>query len=95
MRLIDADSLKASIKRQVKICHSISIISGAKEIAQIADEMEKGMMQEIDNAPTIKPSTNNTGKWLGKYCPYTCDQCGKTSDSRTPFCRYCGADMRE
>lgn len=41
------------------------------------------------------PTTNNTGKWLGKYCPYTCDQCGKTSDSRTPFCRYCGADMRE
>ena len=44
---------------------------------------------------SVLPSTNNTGKWLGKYCPYTCDQCGKTSDSRTPFCRYCGADMRE
>jgi len=44
---------------------------------------------------SVLPSTNNTGKWLGKYCPYTCNQCGKTSDSRTPFCRYCGADMRE
>ena len=44
---------------------------------------------------SVLPSTNNTGKWLGKYCPYTCDQCGKTSDSMTPFCRYCGADMRE
>lgn len=36
-----------------------------------------------------------TAHWLGNYCPYTCSnqKCGKTSDSKTPFCRYCGARM--
>lgn len=54
----------------------------------------KAAWKVIEDLPSAQPSTNNTGKWLGKYCPYTCDQCRKTSDSRTPFCRYCGADMR-
>lgn len=63
------------------------------------EEAKRGVSQCISaiyEIPSAQlPTTNNTGKWLGKYCPYTCDQCGKTSDSRTPFCRYCGADMRE
>ena len=42
-----------------------------------------------------KSEQSRKGHWIGSYCPYTCDQCGKTSDSMTPFCRYCGADMRE
>lgn len=45
--------------------------------------------------PAADVRENVHGHWIGSYCPYTCDQCGKTSDSRTPFCRYCGADMRE
>lgn len=57
------------------------------------EEAKRGVSQCISAIYEI-PSINHTGKWIGNYAPYTCDQCGKTSDSRTPFCRYCGADMR-
>ena len=40
-----------------------------------------------------------TGKWIyitdGHYEYFKCDQCEKHSGEPTPFCRYCGADMRE
>ena len=39
------------------------------------------------------------GKWIyitdGHYEYFKCDQCEKHSGEPTPFCRYCGADMRE
>lgn len=41
------------------------------------------------------PSANHTGKWIGNYTPYVCDQCGKHSDSKTNFCWNCGADMKD
>ena len=41
------------------------------------------------------PSANHTGKWIGSYTPYVCDQCGKHSDSKTNFCWNCGADMKD
>ena len=63
-------------------------------IAHLPSAQPKRYWIDSTGKISVLPSTNNTGKWLGKYCPYTCNQCGKTSDSRTPFCRYCGADMR-
>lgn len=33
---------------------------------------------------------DTTTEWLGSYAPYTCKHCGKTSDTLTPYCAYCG-----
>ena len=49
----------------------------------------------IGIADYIEHQRKKHGNWLGSYCPYTCDQCGKHSDSMTNFCWNCGADMRE
>ena len=48
-RCIDADALKESIKKQANICR----VLGNEEITMYADVMEKGFLQEIDNAPTV------------------------------------------
>lgn len=47
-RLIDADEIKESIRKQTAF---LRLIGG--EFAEIAEIIEKGFLQEIDNAPTI------------------------------------------
>ena len=46
-----------------------------------------GFIQTIMLAPTIEPPTTT---WLNPYSPYTCQHCGKHTDSKTPFCAWCG-----
>ena len=41
----------------------------------------------IDVASTIEPPTTT---WLGDFCPYKCEHCGHYSDSKTPYCAWCG-----
>lgn len=47
-RLIDADKMRESIRRQTGL---LKLMGG--EFAKIAETLEKGFLQEIDNAPTI------------------------------------------
>ena len=47
-RLIDADAMIASIKRQTSF---LKIMGG--DLATIAEVLEKGILQEIENAQTI------------------------------------------
>jgi len=47
-RLIDADEMKESIRMQTAFLR----LMGGK-FAEIAEMLEKGFLQEIDNAPTI------------------------------------------
>ena len=46
----------------------------------------------------LEQPERKTGKWIyitdGHYEYFKCDQCEKHSGEPTPFCRYCGADMR-
>lgn len=51
MRLIDADDLKESIKRQADILRTM----GNEVLTEYTDVMQTGFCQEIDNAPTIEP----------------------------------------
>lgn len=51
MRLIDADALIESIKRQCAFCR----LMPDKEIQQFADVMKKGLVEEVNNAPTVEP----------------------------------------
>lgn len=46
----------------------------------------------IDNAPTVTPKQ---GKWRVYEGTITCEECGTEVDEITPFCAWCGADMRE
>lgn len=50
-RLADADEMKKSIRKQTAF---LRLIGG--EFAEIAEVLEKGFLQEIDNAPTIIPA---------------------------------------
>lgn len=47
-RLIDADTMIASIKRQTGFLKNMG-----DDLATIAEILEKGILQEIENAPTI------------------------------------------
>lgn len=38
----------------------------------------------------IAEAEQNTTTWLGDFCPYRCEHCGHYSDSKTPFCAWCG-----
>lgn len=99
-RCIDADALKESIKKQANICR----VLGNEEITMYADVMEKGFLQEIDNAPTVDVRENEHGKWIvtaefkdNYYAK--CNKCNTTQvfyygKPLTNFCPECGADMR-
>ena len=67
------------------------------EVCQIAPKKDRGhnCMYYVKGCKEVEclrnlPSTNNTTTWLGSYCPYTCQYCGKHTDSKTPYCAWCG-----
>lgn len=41
----------------------------------------------------IKKTENRKTSWIGSYTPYCCPECGHYSDSKTPYCAYCGRKM--
>ena len=49
-RLIDADKMRESIRRQTGL---LKLMGG--ELSDVAEMLEKGFLQEIDNAPTVIP----------------------------------------
>lgn len=94
MRLIDGEVLKYAIDRRMDDSTDESFSEGLAEA-----------MIEIDFAPTIVEYEGDINKvivrgeeyhkqltttWLGSYTPYTCEHCGKHTDSKTPFCAWCG-----
>ncbi len=48
MRLIDADALKNDINAQVEILNALSVSTGIDELRQIGEELQRGMVAEID-----------------------------------------------
>lgn len=58
MRLIDADAVKESIKKQLDILRLI----GNDELIQYANIIQRGFIQEIDNAPTIEPEPSQVAR---------------------------------
>ena len=55
-RLIDADKIKGSIRKQTAF---LRLVGG--EFVEIAETLEKGFLQEIDNAPTIIEAEEGEG----------------------------------
>lgn len=79
MRLINADALKDSIKKNCGV-----YFDGTYDNRRIC--------ALIDNIPTVYPKQ---GEWkldsLGAYC----SECGSHPDYSSNFCPNCGADMQK
>jgi rubrerythrin len=87
MRLIDADALIAQWE------------SDAEEMEELAIKLATyGAINDVKRQPTIEP--RKKGKWV-KQNPMVdteeCSECGyniQGEELETPFCPWCGADMR-
>ena len=47
----------------------------------VAKAMKEGFKAIAADEPT---------EWLGNHTPFRCKRCGHYSDTRTPYCAYCG-----
>lgn len=98
MRLIDGNALKYVIDKRMDDSTDESFSEGLAEA-----------MIEIDFMPTIVEFEGDINKvivkgeeyhkqltttWIGNYCPYKCEHCGHYTDSKTPFCAWCGRRAR-
>ena len=44
-------------------------------------------LPECEDVVSIEPPTTT---WLGNYCPYKCEHCGRYVDSKERYCPNCG-----
>ena len=47
---------------------------------------------ERQAAINVVEINDNTTEWLGNHTPFRCKRCGHYSDTRTPYCAYCGKE---
>ena len=88
MRLVDADALKADYGMKDDCADCEKELQGkvrSCEYDHIYSKMD--FCGWIDDAPTIEPLPT---EWLGNHTPFRCKRCGHYSDTRTPYCAYCG-----
>jgi hypothetical protein len=96
-RLIDADELKKRIPityaDEFENCRRCSLLHDW-EVEDIVDDAPTIVEFEGDiNKVIVKGEEYHkqlTTTWLGNYCPYRCEHCGHYTDSKTPFCAWCG-----
>lgn len=43
-----------------------------------------------ENPIAVFPTANTT--WIGNYCPYKCEHCGRYVDSKERYCPNCGRE---
>ena len=94
MRIIDADKLKEALRSNCKpeLCHDIN--TAWCESCCRTNEFE----DLIDNAPTVE-ARPQYGEWTEdgdcSVCGHStmCDGWGR--DVTTPFCPWCGAEMKK
>lgn len=99
MRLIDADALKEEINSEIAQATKVGITVDA-------DYLWSLLNYAIDNAETIIPFASvetqtmieyerPQGKWKSEGYFVFCDYCGSSNgNNKTPFCPYCGAEMK-
>lgn len=105
-RYIDADALKNDINAQVKILNTLSVSTGIDELRQIGEELQRGLVAEIDKQPTVDAVPVVHAYWIikphGTYGQLRafCSACGKhsgiggiVSNQKKPYCPNCGAIM--
>ena len=92
MSMIDDALRKALIRaKEVDVIYRSDAMHAALNVCKRSPSKSMRVWYSISALP---PATQTT-TWLGDYCPYTCQHCGKHTDSKTPFCPYCGRKMVE
>ena len=98
MRLIDAEELKKEIQ------HLGNANPSYWNKCDVVDRQD--VLDEIDNAETIIPFASvetqtmieyerPQGEWKSEGYFVFCDYCGSSNgNNKTPFCPYCGAEMK-
>ena len=46
--------------------------------------------EEYNDAVQTLERASETTTWLGNYCPYRCEHCGRYVDSKERYCPNCG-----
>lgn len=83
MRLIDADALWTNIANNSACYHDCCRAQG-----------EKGVLELIDEAPTIEAEPVKCGHWVyGELDIPHCSECGTKPKEISPYCSGCGAKM--
>jgi hypothetical protein len=101
MRLIDADALmdNLGIAVECKDCtrngtfgcvedsafvYAFECITDAPTIVEFEGDINKVIVKGEEYHKQL------TTTWLGNFCPYRCEHCWQYTDSKTPFCAWCG-----
>lgn len=99
MRLIDADTLKETIASNV---YPVADAFNSRDYGMF---WAGGIEKAIDEQPTIIEFEGDITKvivkgeeyhkqltttWLGNFCPYRCEYCGRYVDSKERYCPNCG-----
>ena len=53
-------------------------------------KMSKALEALMDALKYANEAEQNTTTWLGDYCPYRCEHCGRYVDSKERYCPNCG-----
>lgn len=85
-RLIDADAFWEQFETAKDGIARIEAMLPS-EVVDATIAIYDEIKERLDVAPTIEPPTT---EWLGNHTPFRCKRCGHYSDTRTPFCAYCG-----
>ena len=80
MRLIDADEIV--VRCEAVMEHGCATPDGQHPISVEA------VLEVVNELPTA--NVRETTTWLGSYCPYRCEHCGRYVDSKERFCPSCG-----
>ena len=87
MGLVD-DALRKALTRAKEV--DVIYRTDAMQAALNVCKRSPSKLIRIWYSISALPSATQTTTWLGSYCPYTCQHCGKHTDSKTPYCAYCG-----
>ena len=96
MKLIDAEMLKKAWRKKHNIGEDDlgAVFVGYTEIPRLIDEQQTIVEFEGDiNKVIVKGEEYHkqlTTTWLGSYCPYRCEHCGRHVDSKERYCPSCG-----
>ena len=82
MRLIDADALKRHGKRGGLV--HWKDIEETPTIVEFEGDINKVIVKGEEYHKQL------TTTWLGNFCPYRCEHCGRYVDSKERYCPNCG-----
>ena len=87
MGLID-DALRKALRRAKE--EDIIYRSDAMLAALNVCKRSPSKLMRVWYSISALPSATQDTTWVGNFCPYKCDYCGRYVDSKTRYCPDCG-----